>query len=77
MVKGREVIEALAGRFPQLYVAPEEGAQEAHQVAERVGEFAAETHRALQRIEASCGDAESADPFGYLVRLKRCPLIRF
>ena len=30
---GRAVIEALAKRFPQLYVAPAEGAQEAHRLA--------------------------------------------
>ena len=43
----------------------------------RVDELAAEIHHVLQRIEAACGEAESADPFGYLVRLKRDPLVRF
>lgn len=32
-VRGRKVIESLAARFPQLYVAPAEGAQEAHKLA--------------------------------------------
>ena len=32
-VKGAEAIGALAARFPQLYVAPAEGAQEAHRLA--------------------------------------------
>ena len=32
-MKGRNVIETLAQRFPQLYVAPAEGAQEAHRAA--------------------------------------------
>ena len=33
VLKGRDVIESLAERFPQLYVAPAEGAQEAHRLA--------------------------------------------
>lgn len=33
MARGGDVIEALARRFPQLYVAPAEGAQEAHRMA--------------------------------------------
>lgn len=32
-MKGKEVIQALAGRFPQLYVAPAEGASELHRIA--------------------------------------------
>ncbi|MBQ9004363.1 MAG: hypothetical protein IJ087_21190 [Eggerthellaceae bacterium] len=32
-IKGREALEALARRFPQLYVAPAEGAQDAHRAA--------------------------------------------
>ena len=36
-VKGKDAIEALAKRFPQLYVAPAEGAQEAHSRASTQG----------------------------------------
>ena len=36
-IKGREVLVALAQRFPQLYVAPAEGAQEAHRDASGYG----------------------------------------
>lgn len=32
-LRGREALEALAMRFPQLYVAPAEGAQDAHRLA--------------------------------------------
>lgn len=32
-LKGRDALEALAKRFPQLYVAPAEGAQDAHRLA--------------------------------------------
>ena len=41
----------------------------------RIGDVAAEVHAALQRICAMCGDTEAADPFGFLLRLKREPLI--
>ena len=33
ILRGKEALEALAKRFPQLYVAPEEGAQDAHRLA--------------------------------------------
>ena len=36
-VKGRAVLEALVKRFPQLYVAPAEGAQDAHKRASTLG----------------------------------------
>lgn len=36
-----------------------------------------EVHAALKRIEALCGDAETADPFGFLLRLKAEPLVRW
>ena len=36
-IMGTEAIEALARRFPQLYVAPAEGAQEAHRLASARG----------------------------------------
>ena len=36
-IKGRAAIEALAQRFPQLYVAPAEGAQDAHRRAAGMG----------------------------------------
>lgn len=44
---------------------------------ERVDDIAAEVHAALQRVEAMCGDAESADPFGFLMELKQTPLVQF
>lgn len=37
-IKGPAVIEALASRFPQLYVAPAQGAQSAHGMASRRGQ---------------------------------------
>lgn len=37
VVKGRAALEALARRFPQLYVAPAEGAQDAHRLASTCG----------------------------------------
>lgn len=37
IIKGQEVLIALAARFPQLYVAPAEGAQEAHRRASGSG----------------------------------------
>ena len=36
-MKGKDAIESLAKRFPQLYVAPAEGAQEAHRLASGMG----------------------------------------
>ena len=36
-IKGKDALEALAQRFPQLYVAPAEGAQEAHRRASGQG----------------------------------------
>lgn len=43
----------------------------------RVDDIAAEVHAALRRIEAACGNAEAADPFGFLLRLKRDPFLPF
>lgn len=37
-IRGKAAIEALARRFPQLYVAPAEGAQEAHKLASSLGQ---------------------------------------
>jgi len=45
--------------------------------ADRIDGIAAEVHAALQRIEAMCGGAEAADPFGFLLRLKRDPYLHF
>ena len=36
-IKGKAALEALAARFPQLYVAPAEGVQEAHRLARAFG----------------------------------------
>ena len=36
-IKGKDALEALARRFPQLYVAPADGAQEAHRLASGQG----------------------------------------
>ena len=36
-IKGKAALEALAARFPQLYVAPAEGTQEAHRLARAFG----------------------------------------
>jgi len=36
-IKGRDALEALAKRFPQLYVAPAEGAEEQHKLARTQG----------------------------------------
>lgn len=37
IIKGRNAIESLAKRFPQLYVAPAEGARKAHRLASGMG----------------------------------------
>ncbi|MBQ9044036.1 MAG: hypothetical protein IJ111_14625 [Eggerthellaceae bacterium] len=44
---------------------------------ERIDGIAAEVHAALRRVESACGDAEAADPFGFLLRLKRYPRLPF
>lgn len=60
IIKGRDAIESLAKRFPQLYVAPAEGAQKAHRLAS-----------GMEIVP------EGADPFGFLLDLKRKPLIGY
>lgn len=41
----------------------------------RIDEIAIEVNAALKRIEALCGQAEAADPFGFLLHLKESPMI--
>ena len=41
----------------------------------RIDAIAIEVHAALRDIEGMCGNAESSDPFGFLVRLKETPLV--
>ena len=43
----------------------------------RIDEVAAEVFGTLGRIEAQCGDAEAQDPFGFVLRLKRAPLLDY
>lgn len=43
----------------------------------RIDELATEVHAALRRIESTCGEAEAADPFGFLLRLKAEPFIPY
>ena len=43
----------------------------------RIDDVAVEVHAALLSIEAMCKDTEAADPFGFLLRLKREPLISY
>ena len=45
--------------------------------AARIDEIAAEVHGACTRIEQMAGPAEAADPFAFLLDLKRNPLIAF
>ena len=45
--------------------------------AARIDEVAAEVHGTLKSIQALCGDAEAADPFGFLLRLKAEPLVQY
>ena len=43
----------------------------------RIDEVAAEVHDACARIERMSGSAEAADPFAFLLDLKRAPLLAF
>ena len=45
--------------------------------ATRIDEIAVEVHDACMRIEEMCGDAEAADPFAFLLDLKRTPLLPY
>ena len=53
-LKGREALEALARRFPQLYIAPAEGAQDAHKMA--AGQGIAPAEASLAHFEGSPRD---------------------
>ena len=66
-MKGKEVIQALAGRFPQLYVAPAEGAQELHRLASGRGivpsaaslaHFVTSDEDELRAVETPAGPVE-------------------
>lgn len=56
------------GRLPE-YLSDEQ--------AGRIDEVAREVAAALQQIELMCGEAEAGDPFGFLLQLKRAPLIAY
>lgn len=67
-MKGKEAIEALAQRFPQLYVAPAEGAQEAHRLASTLGiapedanlsHFVTSDDDELRAVDTSAGPVET------------------
>ena len=53
-LKGTDALEALAQRFPQLYVAPAEGAQDAHRAA--AGHGIAPEGASLDHFEGSPQD---------------------
>ena len=66
-MKGRAVIESLAARFPQLYIAPAEGAEEANRLAGRRGRapegstldhFATTERDELRVVETPAGPVE-------------------
>lgn len=66
-IRGREAIEMLAERFPQLYVAPEEGAQDAHRMANGRGirpeesnlsHFVISEEDELREVETPAGPVE-------------------
>ena len=66
-VKSHEVIEVLAQRFPQLYVAPAEGAQDAHRRAATLGiapedatlaHFAGSPRDELRTVDTPAGPVE-------------------
>ena len=66
-VKGRGAIEALARRFPQLYVAPAEGTQDAHRLARTQGiapedanleHFVGSEEDELREVETPAGPVE-------------------
>ena len=44
---------------------------------DRIDQVSAEVFLSLQRIEEMSGEAEAADPFGLLLRLKEAPLIAY
>lgn len=67
-IKGRATIKALAGRFPQLYVAPAEGAQEANRLAAARGiapegadldHFIGDEEDAVFTVETPAGPVEA------------------
>ena len=45
--------------------------------AARIDEIAVETHRACMRIKQMSGLAQAADPFSFLLELKRSPLLAY
>ncbi len=53
-IRGRAALQALAQRFPQLYVAPAEGAQDAHRLASGLGIAPAEAN--LDHFASSADD---------------------
>lgn len=66
-IKGKEALEALARRFPQLYVAPAEGAQDAHRLASSRGvapegasldHFAVTEDDELREVDTPAGPVE-------------------
>ena len=66
-VRGRSVLEALAVRFPQLYVAPAQDAQEAHHLAAgygiapsdaNLGHFVSNPQDELREVETPAGPVE-------------------
>ena len=66
-IKGRAAIEELAQRFPQLYVAPAEGAQDAHRLAGGMGiappdanleHFITSEEDELREVETPAGPVE-------------------
>lgn len=66
-LRGRAAIEALAARFPQLYVAPAEGAQDAHKLAATRGiapedasldHFVTSEEDELREVETPAGTIE-------------------
>ena len=68
VVKGREALEALAKRFPQLYVEPGEGALEAHKLASGFGiapegaslaHFATTEDDELREVDTPAGPVEA------------------
>lgn len=66
-LKGAHALEALARRFPQLYVAPAEGAQDAYRLA--AGRGIAPEGATLSHFEGS--------PQDELLDLKRAPLLAY
>ena len=45
--------------------------------ATRIDAIAADVHASIVRIAEACGAAEAADPFGFVLRLKREPDLRY